>query len=203
CICEENTWEEACSNWDCCAVDGNLGIGTVTCHVFHVPRVLQCLQFCDLSVSCQLEAYWRIHVPASTQRKLEPCFSKACATGRTEMHSGYSVVGRVSLKKTLLTGIAVLSVALHTPAAAQSYVLRGGDKLASTFTGLSVLVPAGAHAEPSSRHVTKLYDEPGGLVSEHVMLWRKLARSGDEVEIRAMCPSACTLILAYVPRERI
>ena len=50
---------------------------------------------------------------------------------------------------------------------------------------------------------TVLYYEPGGVIADHVKRWRELAQSGDEVEIRGWCGSACTLIMAYVPRERI
>jgi hypothetical protein len=48
-----------------------------------------------------------------------------------------------------------------------------------------------------------LYDERGGLIADHVRRWQALAASGDEVEIRGSCQSACTLIMAYVPHERI
>jgi hypothetical protein len=33
--------------------------------------------------------------------------------------------------------------------------------------------------------------------------WRELAQSDDDVEIRGPCFSACTLIVGYVPKERI
>jgi hypothetical protein len=65
----------------------------------------------DMPVSCQLETQWRIHVPASTQRELEPFLSKASATDCTHLHSGNSVEGRLPVKKLLLTGIAVLFLA--------------------------------------------------------------------------------------------
>jgi hypothetical protein len=45
--------------------------------------------------------------------------------------------------------------------------------------------------------------EPGGVVKEHVERWRELARSGADVEILGPCYSACTLIVAYVPKERL
>jgi hypothetical protein len=50
---------------------------------------------------------------------------------------------------------------------------------------------------------TVLYQEPGGIIPDHVRRWQDLAASGDEVEIRGKCFSACTLIMAYVPSERI
>jgi len=45
--------------------------------------------------------------------------------------------------------------------------------------------------------------EPGGVLHEHIRRWQALAASGDDVEIRGLCGSACTLIMAYVSRERI
>src|SRR5262249_61870746 len=42
---------------------------------------------------------------------------------------------------------------------------------------------------------TVLYDEPGGELLSHVARWRALAESGDDVEIRGACASACTMIL--------
>jgi hypothetical protein len=56
---------------------------------------------------------------------------------------------------------------------------------------------------PWSRPKTVLYDEPGGILFEHVNRWIALARSGDDVEIRGPCTSACTMIMAYVPKERL
>jgi hypothetical protein len=48
-----------------------------------------------------------------------------------------------------------------------------------------------------------LYDEKGGLLNEHIKRWMDLRASNADVEIRAYCPSACTMIMAYIPKERI
>jgi hypothetical protein len=48
-----------------------------------------------------------------------------------------------------------------------------------------------------------LHRGPGGLITEHVKRFQELAQSGDSVEIRGPCFSACTLIVAYVPKERV
>jgi hypothetical protein len=48
-----------------------------------------------------------------------------------------------------------------------------------------------------------IYHEPGGVIKEHVERWQELARSGADVEILDACYSACTLIVAYVPKERL
>jgi len=50
---------------------------------------------------------------------------------------------------------------------------------------------------------TVLYDEPGGEVTAHWQRWMKLAGSGDDVEIRGTCASACTLIMAHIPNDRL
>ena len=50
---------------------------------------------------------------------------------------------------------------------------------------------------------TVLYDERGGMINEHIERWRKVDESGDDVEIRGKCPSACTLIMGFVPSDRI
>jgi hypothetical protein len=44
--------------------------------------------------------------------------------------------------------------------------------------------------------------ERGGVIKEHIERWQELARSGT-VEILDACYSACTLIVAYVPKERL
>jgi hypothetical protein len=48
-----------------------------------------------------------------------------------------------------------------------------------------------------------IYHEPGGVIKEHIERWQALARSGADVEILGPCYSACTLIVAYVPKERL
>jgi hypothetical protein len=43
----------------------------------------------------------------------------------------------------------------------------------------------------------------GGLIGEHAKYFQELAQSGNSVEIRGPCFSACTLIVAYMPTERL
>jgi hypothetical protein len=45
--------------------------------------------------------------------------------------------------------------------------------------------------------------ERGGRIDQHVERWKALAASGDDVEIRGFCWSACTLVTAYIPKERL
>src|SRR5262249_49880090 len=66
---------------------------------------------------------------------------------------------------------------------------------------------------PSDRQPVKWPDPPplrtflgaerGGRLDQHVERWKALAASGDHVEIRDFCPSACTLVLAYIPKDRL
>jgi hypothetical protein len=61
----------------------------------------------------------------------------------------------------------------------------------------------GRAIESPPRLKTVLYDEPGGMIAEHWQRWMKLAGSGDDVEIRGACVSACTLIIAHIPSDRL
>jgi hypothetical protein len=48
-----------------------------------------------------------------------------------------------------------------------------------------------------------LQNEPGGYIAIYRHRFETLAASGDSVEIRGKCLSACTLVLAYIPKERL
>jgi hypothetical protein len=50
---------------------------------------------------------------------------------------------------------------------------------------------------------TVLQAEYGGKIEEHWARFIALADSGDEVEIRGTCQSACTLVTAQVPKARL
>jgi hypothetical protein len=50
---------------------------------------------------------------------------------------------------------------------------------------------------------TVLYLEPGGIIHEQMRRWRQLGQSDADVEIRGPCFSACTLLMAAVPKERL
>jgi hypothetical protein len=56
---------------------------------------------------------------------------------------------------------------------------------------------------PRPISTTVLQAEAGGGLSVHVRRWQELARSGDNVEVRGPCFSACTMVVAYVPKERL
>src|SRR5215469_12800240 len=106
CVCYRHCWIV-----DCLYIWCETSSGAITRHLFYVSRALQRLQLCELPISCHVEAHWRVRISASSQWKLEPCFSKACATSCTEMHSSNDTLGRMSLKTTILTGVAALFLA--------------------------------------------------------------------------------------------
>jgi len=63
--------------------------------------------------------------------------------------------------------------------------------------------PAQSAARIPAKSKTVLFYEKGGSLPDHIKRWQALATSGDDVEIRGSCPSGCTLIMAFVPADRI
>lgn len=49
----------------------------------------------------------------------------------------------------------------------------------------------------------QIVDDRGGLVIAYQMQWAMLGPQGVNVQIKGPCVSACTILLGYVPRERI
>ena len=49
----------------------------------------------------------------------------------------------------------------------------------------------------------RISDDPGGLINTYVQKFTRIRDSGERVEVDGQCLSACTLMLALVPRERI
>jgi hypothetical protein len=84
---------------------------------------------------------------------------------------------RVMTKKMLLAGVAVAAPSVVSATAAAAQAPRAG--------------------------VTVLQNEPGGYLAIYQYRFETLAANGDSVEIRGKCLSACTLVLAYIPRERL
>lgn len=48
-----------------------------------------------------------------------------------------------------------------------------------------------------------IYHDDGGYVADYMARFANVLRSGERVEIRGDCRSACTLVLGIVPRERM
>src|SRR5262249_47953368 len=83
-------------------------------------------------------------------------------------------VGEKMMKKLLLTSIAALS-----------------------------LFASAAVAQAPRAGVIVLQDQPGGMIPLHKRLFEVLEATGNNIEIRGVCPSACTLVLNYIPKERL
>jgi hypothetical protein len=54
-----------------------------------------------------------------------------------------------------------------------------------------------------SRATVLIGDDPGGPVGGYMQRYASIRNSGEDVVIDGRCFSACTLVLALVPRERI
>ena len=52
-------------------------------------------------------------------------------------------------------------------------------------------------------HAYRIIDDDGGRIKEYLETYERVGYSGDKVEIAGNCLSACTLVLAFVPPERI
>jgi hypothetical protein len=51
--------------------------------------------------------------------------------------------------------------------------------------------------------VVDISDDHGGLVASYQSQWQQLAARGVSVRIVGPCVSACTILVGYIPRERI
>jgi hypothetical protein len=49
----------------------------------------------------------------------------------------------------------------------------------------------------------RISDDGGGLIETYVQRFSRIRDSGERISVDGQCLSACTLVLAFVPRERI
>jgi len=61
----------------------------------------------------------------------------------------------------------------------------------------NVLISSGASAE------VRIVGDPGGEVSAYLQKFRQIRDSGQRVVVDGACLSACTLLTAIIPRDRI
>jgi hypothetical protein len=66
-----------------------------------------------------------------------------------------------------------------------------------------LLMATSAAAQAPRAGVIVLQDQPGGFLPPHQRLFEVLEASGNDIEIRGKCPSACTFVLSYIPKERL
>jgi hypothetical protein len=75
--------------------------------------------------------------------------------------------------------------------------------LRHTITALALVLwalPAHGQKPPPT---TVIGFDVGGHIYEYDARWSKLAVAGALVEVRGICQSACTLVVARIPRERL
>jgi hypothetical protein len=68
----------------------------------------------------------------------------------------------------------------------------------AVLASLLLFAPSVANAE-----TVQILDDRGGLVFAYQMQWAMLAPQRLNVRIAGPCVSACTILLGYIPRERI
>lgn len=69
--------------------------------------------------------------------------------------------------------------------------------------GVEAVAKAWAKAAKSEIPRYVLRDEPGGEYWEHWNRFKAIADSGDLVEIRGACLSACTLVMVHVQKDHL
>ncbi|UCI24260.1 hypothetical protein [Mesorhizobium sp. B2-8-5] len=74
--------------------------------------------------------------------------------------------------------------------------------LKTMFAGLIVLTGSLA-ASIATAETINVSDAHGGSVAAYSQRWKGLAARGVDVRIVGKCQSACTVLLGYVPRNRI
>jgi hypothetical protein len=56
---------------------------------------------------------------------------------------------------------------------------------------------------PARAETINVYDDHGGVVPDYDARWAALAARGVDVKIVGPCQSACTILLAHIPYDRI
>jgi hypothetical protein len=90
------------------------------------------------------------------------------------------------------------STVVKTMSGTQQYAISRGGWLPPVDERLVKLAPPA----PVPERVVITYG-PGGLVDEHNLKFAGYRSAGNEVEIRGGCHSACTLVAAYVGKDKL
>ncbi len=72
-------------------------------------------------------------------------------------------------------------------------------KLRRMLVGLMLLVAF----VPRSSAMTRIADDMGGPLGEYLLVFAAIRDAGDRVMIDGSCFSACTLVTALIPRDKI
>ena len=67
----------------------------------------------------------------------------------------------------------------------------------------AVIKPVNPESAIPAPTKTVLTREHGGSLREHWLRFQALAAGGGEVEIRGVCPSACTLVMSHVAKDKL
>ncbi|WP_228749541.1 hypothetical protein [Bradyrhizobium sp. BR 10261] len=65
---------------------------------------------------------------------------------------------------------------------------------------ISTSALVGSHASEAAVRIT---DDPGGRIGKYIFRYERLRASGHSVIIDGFCASACTIVLAMLPSDRI
>ena len=65
------------------------------------------------------------------------------------------------------------------------------------------LIMASIGAQRAAAETIDVSDDHGGSVALYAQRWQGLAERGVDVRIVGPCQSACTVLLGYIPRQRI
>ena len=81
------------------------------------------------------------------------------------------------------------------------------QQLATTYDKIKAPLPigriAGMQIWPTTPIKVVVENDEGGLISAYDARWQQIAAQNGPVDILGLCQSACTLALAYIPKERL
>jgi hypothetical protein len=72
-----------------------------------------------------------------------------------------------------------------------------------TISIVAAVAWATSASVPARAETVNVYDDHGGSVAEYDARWAALAARGVDVKIVGPCQSACTVLLAHIPYDRI
>jgi hypothetical protein len=78
---------------------------------------------------------------------------------------------------------------------------KGGVRKEATMRSVILIVIWLMGVSPALAE--RITDDAGGLINTYVQRFNRMRDSGERIVVDGRCLSACTLVLAFVPRERI
>lgn len=80
--------------------------------------------------------------------------------------------------------------------------MRPGKKHSMRKYAILIMMVAFVGSLPAGAAV-RIQEDGGGQIGAYVAKYRALRAAGDHVEIDGTCASACTMLLGFIPRNRI